>query len=389
MRERFPAVVALLVGLFLPVNAQSSGQEARLEALSAPTDHAQSEATPKKPKSIAEAKALSGNFLRGFMNNKRIPGLSVAVAHEGKVVWSQGFGWADLENKVPVTPLTKFRIGSVSKPFTAALVARLREQGKIDIDVPIQNYVPDFPEKQEPITIRHLLSHTSGIRHYAGKEFFANGFATIEEGLAIFKDAPLEDDPGQRFIYTSYGYNLIGVAVEAACGSSFEDCLARYVLGPLGLRHTVVDHAERLIRFRARGYVLTKEGELVNAPPHPTLYKLPAGGLLSIPEELVTFGSAHLRPGLLSAETLEQLFADQQTTDGESIGFGLGWVLTGDSSGRRVWGHLGGSVGGCSALLVYPESGLVVAVTANRDVDWSEKPAATIASHFLAVIDGN
>jgi CubicO group peptidase (beta-lactamase class C family) len=389
MRNRIAAIIVLVLGLVFPGFAQQSAQTTQAPTATSRGEESQPPLSAKKPETIAEAKARSGNFLRGYMTNRQIPGLSVAVAHEGKVIWSQGFGWADLENKVPVTPLTKFRIGSVSKPFTAALVALLREQGKIDIDVPIQTYVPEFPEKQKPITVRHLLTHTSGIRHYAGDEFFTNRYTSIEEGLVVFKDDPLKEDPGKQFLYTSYGYNLIGVAVEAACGGSFEDCLARYVLEPLGLRHTVVDRAERLIRYRARGYVLTKEGELVNAPPHPTLYKLPAGGLLSIPEELVAFGSAHLDPGLLDAEMLEQLFVEQRTADGESIKFGLGWVLTGDSSGRRVWGHLGGSVGGCSALLVYPESGLVVAVTANRDVDWSEKPAATIASHFLAVIDGN
>ena len=389
MRKNIPAITILLLCLAAPPIAQDSGREAQPPTSADTREETRPTPIPKKPASVRESIALSRNYLLGYVNANRIPGISVAVAHEGRVIWSQGFGWADLENKVPVTPLTKFRIGSVSKPFTAALVAVLREQGKIDIDVAIQEYVPDFPEKQAPITVRHLLAHTSGIRHYTGSEYYTNGFTSIKEGLAVFKDDALEDDPGKRFVYSSYGYDLIGAAVEAACGRSFEECLAEYVTGPLGLRHTVADRAERVIRYRARGYFQTDGGDVINAPPHSTLYKLPAGGLLSTPEDLVAFGSAHLRPGLLSAGMLEQVFTDQKTADGDTIGFGLGWVLTKDRSGRQVWGHLGGIIGGCSALLVYPESGLVVAVAANLDVDWSETPAATVASHFLAVIESD
>jgi len=145
-----------------------------------------------------------------------IPGFAVAVAVDGKIVWSEAFGYADLEAKRPATPETQFRIGSVSKPLTADAVAQLYEAGKLDLDAPVQRYVPTFPQKGAPITTRLLGGHLAGIRHYKGAEFTLNQhFASVTAGLAIFKDDSLVAPPGTRFSYSSYGFNLIGAVVEA------------------------------------------------------------------------------------------------------------------------------------------------------------------------------
>src|SRR3989441_12200340 len=140
----------------------------------------------------------------------RIPGVQVAVAVNGKLVWSEGFGDADAERKKPVTRETQFRIGSVSKPLTATAVALLYEQGKVDLDAPVQRYVPSFPDKGYPITTRQLAGHLAGIRHYRGDEFVLNRrFGSVGEGLTIFQDDSLLFPPGTRFSYSSYGWNLI------------------------------------------------------------------------------------------------------------------------------------------------------------------------------------
>src|ERR1041385_6319901 len=164
----------------------------------------------------------------------RIPGVQVAVAVNGKLVWSEGFGYADAARKRPVTRETQFRIGSVSKPLTATAVALLYEEGKLDLDAPVQRYVPTFPEEGYLITTRRLAGHLSGIRHYEGQEFFSNRhYATVLDGLKIFQDDSLLFPPGTRFSYSSYAWNLVSAVVEGASGDDFLHYMSAHVLGPL------------------------------------------------------------------------------------------------------------------------------------------------------------
>src|ERR1051325_4239916 len=171
--------------------------------------------------------------------SSHIPGVQVAVAIDGTLVWSEGFGYADAARKRPVTRATQFRIGSVSKPLTAAAVALLYEQRKLDLDAPVQRYVPTFPDKGYPITTRQLAGHLAGIRHYKDREFFLNRhFATVRDGLVIFQDDSLLFPPGTRFSYSSYGWNLVSAVVEAAAGEDFLSYIPAHVFRPLGLTHT-------------------------------------------------------------------------------------------------------------------------------------------------------
>ena len=157
-------------------------------------------------------------LVESFMALTDVPGASVTVMVDGRIVWSEGFGYADLELGTPVRAgLTKFRIGSVSKPLTAAALGVLVDQGKIDLDAPIQTYVPDFPEKRGPVTLRLLAGHLAGIRHYRGAEFLSStNYETVAEGLAIFAADTLLFAPGSAYSYSSYGWNLISAAIENA-----------------------------------------------------------------------------------------------------------------------------------------------------------------------------
>lgn len=182
-----------------------------------------------------------------------IPGFSVTVAEDGKIVFSEGFGYADLEQRVPVWPTTKFRIGSVSKPLTATALVKLVEQGKIDLDAPIQKYVPSFPDKGAVITPRMLAGHLGGIRHYKDNEFLnSKHYDNVVAGLVIFQDDPLVSSPGTKFSYSSYGFNLLSAAIEKACAEDFLSCMRDLVFSPLGLRSTVADQPSELIEQRAR-----------------------------------------------------------------------------------------------------------------------------------------
>jgi serine beta-lactamase-like protein LACTB len=323
-------------------------------------------------------------LLRGTLNEHGYAGISAAVAVNGEIVYSEGFGFADVENRVLVTPLTRFRVGSISKPMTADAVALLWEQGRLDLDAPVQKYVPTFPNKGDVITPRMLGGHLSGIRHYKdpGDEFFnTKHYATVTESLEIFENDPLLFKPGTKYSYTSYGFNLLSAVVEAAAGTDFLSYMRKNVFDVLGMRNTIPDYSDSIIPYRTRFYVRPgakpnysvksyhwgdgTPQPLVNAEFTDNSNKWGSGGFLSTPEDLVRFGSAHLQPGFLKAATLTLLFTPQKTSDGKPTNYGLGWTVGTDKQGRRTVRHGGGSVGGTSALLVYPNERVVVAIQAN------------------------
>lgn len=295
-----------------------------------------------------------------------IPGFAIAVAVGGKLVWSEAFGYADLEAKRPATTATQFRIGSVSKPLTADAVAQLYESGKLDLDAPIQRYVPSFPEKSAPITTRLLGGHLAGIRHYRGGEFVLNQrFATVTAGLAIFQNDSLVTAPGTRYSYSSYGFNLISAVVEGASGEQFLAYMSRHVFKPLGMTSTAPDRNDSLIPNRTRFYERTEAGQYVPSPTVDNSYKWAGGGFLSTAEDLVRFGSAHLKPGYLKAATLELLFTPQHTTSGVATPYGIGWNIATDTLGHRTVFHGGGSIGGTTAFGVDRDSRVVIALVTN------------------------
>jgi CubicO group peptidase (beta-lactamase class C family) len=294
------------------------------------------------------------------------PGMSVAVGVDGRVVWSEGFGYADVENRSPVLEATRFRIGSVSKPLTAAALAQLLEAGRVDLDAPVQRYVPSFPEKRWPITTRQLAGHLSGIRHYNGDEFL-NGrrYDTVVEGLEIFQDDTLLFEPGARYSYSSYAWNLISAVVEGASGEDFLTYMQENVFRPLELEATVADHTDSIIPHRTRYYQRQPDGRVLNAPYVDNSYKWAGGGFLSTPADLVRFGMAHMHDGFLNPETLTTLWTSQRTRDGEETGYGIGWRVGTDREGRRIVSHGGGSVGGTTFLLLFPDDGLAIATVGN------------------------
>lgn len=295
-----------------------------------------------------------------------LPGLSIAVGIDGAVVWSEGFGYADLELRVPLTPLTRFRIGSVSKPFTATAVGLLYEEGKLDLDAPVQRYVPGFPEKRWPVTTRQLGGHIAGIRHYRDDEFLSSRhYDGVLEGLRIFADDPLLFRPGTDYSYSSYGWNLISAVVQMASGEEFLPFMMQRVFRPLGMRHTVPDQVTRVIPQRSSYYEHDSDGRIVNAPFVDNSYKWAGGGFLSTPEDLIRFGFGYIRDPLLKPATVELLFTPQHLESGETTGYGIGWRTTEDWSGRRAVGHTGGSVGGTTAFWTYPGQQMVIAAVSN------------------------
>lgn len=310
-----------------------------------------------------------------------LPGVSIAVSVGGETVWSEGVGFADLENEVPATPQTRFRIGSVSKPMTAVAVAQLVEAGRLDVDLPVQTYVPDFPEKRWPVTTRHLGGHLAGVRHYRDDEFMmARRFETVGEAITVFAADTLLAEPGTAYSYSSYGWNLISAVVEGASGEPFLAYMDRHVFGPLGMARTVADLNDSLIVGRAKPYV-NWGGQVVPAPYVDNSVKWAGGGFLSTAEDMLRLG-AYVLTDTLGAQSRNLLFTEQTTTAGEGVDYGFGWRLWDGEGGPDMIGHSGGSVGGTSLLLVVPEAEVVVAAATNlsqANLGWVREVARLIA----------
>lgn len=336
------------------------------------------------PSRYRDAIARGREIVEGIRRHAGVPGISIAVGVDGEVVWSEGFGYSDLENRVPVWGETRFRIGSVSKPITAAAVGLLVEQGRLDLDAPVQKYVPAFPAKRWPISTRQVAGHLAGIRHYVGDETYSKRhYATVLEGLEIFQDDTLLYEPGTRYSYSSYGWNLISAIVEAASGENFLQYMRGHVFEPLGITGIVADHVDSIIPHRTRFYMRTRAGTVLNAEYVDNSYKWAGGGFLSSSEDLVRFGMAHLSGGFLQPETVSLLWTSQRTSDGEATGYGIGWDVGTDYEGRRTVSHGGSSIGGRAHLLIFPDDGVVVAMLANSSAPVNTAATWAVAEPFL------
>jgi serine beta-lactamase-like protein LACTB, mitochondrial len=302
------------------------------------------------------------------------PGLSAAVAVGDELTWAAGFGIADLEHDVPVKAETVFRIASISKPITATAVMQLVERGRVTLSDPIQKYVPAFPVKgEQTITIRHLLTHTSGIRHYQGDEFNHRvSYESIEDAIAIFKDDPLLFSPGTKYSYSTYAYNLLAGVVERASGLAFEQYLRERIWTPAGMSATRLEHPGEVVKGRARPYVRVggASGRLVNAPMADLSIKWAGGGMISTAADLIRFHIALDNGKLLKADTLEQMYTPERLVDGKAIEYGLGWNVIAKplapNGPTTTWiAHSGGATGGTTYLLRDPRGKVAVAILTN------------------------
>jgi CubicO group peptidase (beta-lactamase class C family) len=273
-----------------------------------------------------------------------------------------------VENSVSVTPDTVFRLGSISKPVTAVAALKLAAKGKLDLDAPVQRYIPDFPKKPWPITTRQLLGHLGGIRHYRGPDEFGSTrhYGDLRSPLKIFDSDPLVAEPGAKFVYTTYGYVLIGAVIESAAGQPFVDFLTRNIFAPAGILHMQADDAFAIIRHRARGYRISSGGVLENCAFADTSNKIPGGGLSSTATDIVRFALAVREGKYFTAETMKLMFAPQRLNDGKQTQYGLGWNILRDANAELV-GHGGGQQGVATFLLMDAAKGDVVALMANLE----------------------
>ncbi len=293
-----------------------------------------------------------------------LPGLSVTVLRKGRKVFQKGYGYADIDRKIAVDPCkTQFRIASASKPIAAMALAKMVADKKINLDTSFYNYIPYFPKKKYDFTIRQLATHTAGIRGYRGKEYALNKPFSIKESLQIFQDDPLVYRPGTDYLYTSFDWVLLSLAIEEISGMPFSEYVRKEVLDPLGMHATQAEFPGVVKKSIATPYTRWRSG-FRKAIPIDNQFKLAGGGYLSTSEDLVKLGSACLENTLIPADILTQFLTAQQI-NGKSTYYGLGWQVSEDLQGRPYVGHLGNGIGGYSNFLVYPREEMVIVLLIN------------------------
>jgi len=322
----------------------------------------------------------AARLLRHARANLETPALSAAVSIQGKRVWAGAIGFADVEGQRFVGLDSQFRLGSTSKAVTSVAIGTLMDAGRLDLELPAQHYIADLAPPLATITTRQAMSHTAGVRNYGlclcfpiWEQYDRRSFANTREALRVFEDDPLLFAPGDGFAYTSYGYNIAGAVLEAAAETPFLDYLERAVFDPLQMNHSGGDFADEAVAGRV-SYYDTKDGNYKLAFRVDNSVKLPSGGLLSSPSDMVALGNAMISDGFLSAATRERLLTPQRLADGSENpqGYALGWrvsdqkALFSDSLTTRIITHHGTAVGSTSYFAALPEFGLVISVMMNK-----------------------
>lgn len=328
--------------------------------------------------SYAEAVDSARVAARRYVRTYNLPGVSIAVGRSSDVVWAEAFGWADLSSDIPATPRTLYPVGSISKSLTATAAGVLWERGRLDLDVPVQTYLPDFPQKQWPITTGQLMGHIAGVIRSAPMADILRQPHCEDARSAI--EAVVADtlifEPGTRYSYSNFGWRLVGAVVEATAGEPYLEFMDREVFTPAGMELTVPDLADE--PGEAVKYDRAMYGSLRRSQDVDMSCSMAPGGFLSTPTELVQFGYAMLDGELLDSATIERFWTPQRLNSGAPTSYGYGWGIgtmalgaEGEGSSTRVIQHGGSVLGGRASLMIFPDEDLVVSVMTNAGGDVS------------------
>ena len=298
------------------------------------------------------------------------PGAAVIVRRGGKTLFRRGYGLANLELGVKVEPDMVFRLGSITKQFTAVSILMLAEEGKLSLQDEIGKYLPEFPTAGKKVTLENLLAHTSGIKSYTDMEEWLQMWRkdmTPQEIIAMSKDKPFEFNPGERWRYDNTGYVMLGAVIEKVSGKSYEAFVRDRIFTPLGMSNSGYDHTEKIIRRRASGYQKDNNG-YINAPYLSMTQPYAAGSLFSSVDDLAVWNDAIFSGKLLKKESLERAFAPFKLANGESTGYGCGWFIS-DLRGHRTIEHGGGINGFTTYALALPDDNVYIAVLTNSAIE--------------------
>jgi CubicO group peptidase (beta-lactamase class C family) len=297
------------------------------------------------------------------------PGAAIIVRKDGRTIFRKGYGMADMELGVPVEPDMVFRLGSITKQFTAVSVLILAEQGKLSLQDEITKFLPDLPTQGRTITIEHLLTHTSGLKSYTNLSEWLPLWRkdmSVREIIDLTKDKPMEFAPGERWNYNNTGYVLLGAVIEKVSGLTYEDYVNKMIFGPLGMKHSYYGNTERIIPRRIPGYQMGKDG-FVNAPYLSMTQPYAASALLSSVDDLGVWNEAVFSGKLVKKEWLDKAFTPYPLKNGESTGYGYGWFIA-NYQGHRIIEHGGGIHGFSTYEMTLPEDRIFLAILTNSAV---------------------
>jgi serine beta-lactamase-like protein LACTB, mitochondrial len=316
--------------------------------------------------------------MRALIDKDRIPGAAVAVTAGDRTGWQDTFGVTDLDSKAGVRADTRFRVGSVTKMLTVAALLRLADQKRLRLDDPVRTTLPDFPHGE--ITLRQLAGHLGGIRHYWGTEFLNHEhFPNARASLKRFANDGLLAKPGERYFYSTYGYNILGAVIEQVTGKNFDGAMRELVTGPLKMTETtfVGDATTTTL------YDNSKEGPVV-APTVDLTDRRPAGAAVTTARDLARFLAAMSDNRFLSAAARAEIMTSQSTPDGKPTNVGIGWRVASDDKGRTFLHHGGAVTGGRAMVLFYPHERVGVVILTNLGfASFNEKQAGEIAAAFV------
>lgn len=325
------------------------------------------------------------NYIKEYQRIKEVPSVTAGILLDNKIYWNGSYGYADIENLVPSSTKSVYRIASISKPITAVAIMQLVERGKINLDEDITKYVTYYPKKRWKVTVRNLLNHTAGIRNYLPGEFDSKAqFSTIREAVAVIAKDSLMFEPGTRYSYNTLSYNLLAAAIETVTGKTFGEYLRQNIFEPAKMYSTFLEFQPAIVMNRAKGYIKNDFREFQNAPLADLSNKYPGGGMISTVEDLLRFAQSLLNETILSNSSFELMATRSKLKNGREIQYGLGFQVLYDEKERRVITHSGGGTGFTSMLQIYPELKVVTSHLINiRDRNLN-RPSEAI---FSIVID--
>jgi len=306
-------------------------------------------------------------YIRRGIKQRSIPGLSLAAIRDGRMIKVAGYGRASLELDAPATADTVYEIGSITKQFTAEAVMLLVEDGRLGLDDPIARHLPPTPDSWRPITIRHLLTHTSGLKDWeaAGVLPYHSEY-TPSDYIALIARFPLDFPPGEQFRYTNSGFPLLGMIIERASGQAYTAFVTSRILKPLGLAATRFKDPGEVVTGRAEGYVL-QDGVFRRGEQLRPAVIAPNGGIMTTAADLASWAAAVFNGRLLGPESLREMLTPVRLNSGRTVNHGFAWFMT-TFNGHRIILHPGTTIGGYSAVVYhYPDDRLTVVALANLD----------------------
>jgi CubicO group peptidase (beta-lactamase class C family) len=343
-------------------------------------------ADASEPRIQPDPPRIAERMLRALAEANGVPGMGAAVVRDGSTIWTGSAGLRDVERNLPVDRDTVFRLASVSKIVAATGVAKLHEQGRLDVDAPVQSLLPWLQAGWAPLTTRQLAAHISGLPHYQAVDDARGSarYGSVRDAVAIFRDRDLLSSPGTRYAYSSWGYTLLSAVVEARAGMPFLDYLAQEVTPGLAIGVDRTDGNDPAVSLAYE----FEAGRVQRAAPHDYSYTWAGGGLAATPEALARFGARVLDGGVVAPRTVEWMLQPSLLADGTSVRerdyeVGLGWRTSRDADGERIAHHAGVTNGARSVLVTWPGRRLSVSLLSNaRWVSSIEQTAMMLAAPF-------